>query len=208
MISLKRNKGVSHFSFQNLPESKDNQDIMVQAQRQKQISGIELNSRYKPRNLWSANLLTRVPRQLNWQNSLFNKCVVQPDSHGQNHVVGLLPHNKQIKVYQKCNYKRERTHLPVGRHKRHGLSPLVGKIPWRMAWPSTSVFLPEKIPWTEKPGKLQSMGLQGVRHDSSDLINTHIKVLEDSTGKNLHYLVFVKEFLDMILKAQQQQKDK
>ena len=29
----------------------------------------------------------------------------------------------------------------------------------------TPVFLPLKIPWTEKPGRLQSMGLQRIRHD-------------------------------------------
>ena len=43
--------------------------------------------------------------------------------------------------------------------------PLVGKIPWSRKWQSTPVFLPGKIPWTEEPGKLQSMGLQRVRHD-------------------------------------------
>ena len=30
----------------------------------------------------------------------------------------------------------------------------------------TPVFLPGETPWTEKPGQLQSMGLQGVGHDS------------------------------------------
>ena len=28
-----------------------------------------------------------------------------------------------------------------------------------------SSFLPEKIPWTEEPGRLQSKGSQKVRHD-------------------------------------------
>ena len=41
----------------------------------------------------------------------------------------------------------------------------VGKIPWRRKWQPTPVFLPGKIPWTEEPGGLQSMGLQRVRHD-------------------------------------------
>ena len=41
----------------------------------------------------------------------------------------------------------------------------VGKIPWRRAWQPTSVFLPRESPWTEKPGRLQSMGSQRVRHD-------------------------------------------
>ena len=35
----------------------------------------------------------------------------------------------------------------------------VGKIPWRRAWQPTLVFLPGKIPWTEEPGRLLSMGL-------------------------------------------------
>ena len=30
-----------------------------------------------------------------------------------------------------------------------------------------------RIPWTEEPGKLQSIGLQRVRHDSSDLAHTY-----------------------------------
>ena len=30
-----------------------------------------------------------------------------------------------------------------------------------------------RIPWTEEPGKLQSIGLQRVRHDSSDLACTY-----------------------------------
>ena len=29
----------------------------------------------------------------------------------------------------------------------------------------SSIFLPGKSPWTEEPGRLQSMGLQRVRHD-------------------------------------------
>ena len=38
-------------------------------------------------------------------------------------------------------------------------------MPWRRKWQSTPVFLPEKIPWKEGPGRLQSMELQRVRHD-------------------------------------------
>ena len=34
-----------------------------------------------------------------------------------------------------------------------------GKIPWRRAWQSTPVFLPGECPWTEEPGRLQSIGL-------------------------------------------------
>ena len=45
------------------------------------------------------------------------------------------------------------------------VDPWVGKIPWRRAWQPTPVFLPGESPWTEKPGGLQSMGLQRVTHD-------------------------------------------
>ena len=33
----------------------------------------------------------------------------------------------------------------------------------------TAVFLPGESPWTEEPGRLQSMGLQSVGHDWSNL---------------------------------------
>ena len=41
----------------------------------------------------------------------------------------------------------------------------VGKIPWRKAWQPITVFSPRESPWTEEPGRLQSMGSQRVRHD-------------------------------------------
>ena len=39
-----------------------------------------------------------------------------------------------------------------------------------------SSILAWRIPWTEEPGGLQSMGLQRVRHDCSDLAHTHCSV--------------------------------
>jgi len=42
--------------------------------------------------------------------------------------------------------------------------PWFGKMPWRRAWQPTPVFLPGESPWTEEPGRLQSMGSQRVRH--------------------------------------------
>ena len=47
------------------------------------------------------------------------------------------------------------------RHKRCGFDRWVRKIPWSRRWQPT-VW---RIPWTEKPGRLQSMGSQRVRHD-------------------------------------------
>ena len=42
---------------------------------------------------------------------------------------------------------------------------LGGKTPRRREWPSTPVCLPRESPRTEEPGRLQSIGLQRVRHD-------------------------------------------
>ena len=39
------------------------------------------------------------------------------------------------------------------------------KIPWRRKRQPTPVLLPRKIPWTEEPGRLQSIGSLGVGHD-------------------------------------------
>ena len=48
-----------------------------------------------------------------------------------------------------------------------GLTPGLGRFPWRRAWQPTLVFLPRESPRTEEPvGGLQSMGLQRVGHDS------------------------------------------
>ena len=47
------------------------------------------------------------------------------------------------------------------RRKKCGFDPWVGKIPWRRAWQLThSSILVWRIPWTEAPGGLQSMGPQ------------------------------------------------
>ena len=42
----------------------------------------------------------------------------------------------------------------------------MGKTPWGMKWQPTPVLLPRKIPRTEEPGRLQSMGSQDIRHGS------------------------------------------
>ena len=42
---------------------------------------------------------------------------------------------------------------------RPGFDPWVRKIPWRRAWLLIPVFLLGESPWTEEPGRLQSMGL-------------------------------------------------
>ena len=46
-----------------------------------------------------------------------------------------------------------------------GLIPGLGRSPGGGHSNPTPVFLPGESPWTEKPGGLQSMGSQRVRHD-------------------------------------------
>ena len=46
----------------------------------------------------------------------------------------------------------------AGKSSKAGFD-LVGKIPWRRSWQPTPVFLPGESPWTEEPGRLQSMGV-------------------------------------------------
>ena len=44
----------------------------------------------------------------------------------------------------------------------------VGCLGWedpRKAWQPTPVLFPGELPWTEEPGRLQSMGSQRVGHD-------------------------------------------
>ena len=41
----------------------------------------------------------------------------------------------------------------------------VGKIPWRKKMATHSSILAWRIPWTEEPGRLQSMSLQRVGRD-------------------------------------------
>ena len=49
----------------------------------------------------------------------------------------------------------------------------------RRQWHPTPVLLPGKIPWTEEPGRLQSMGSLRVGHDSATSLSTfHFSALE------------------------------
>ena len=50
------------------------------------------------------------------------------------------------------------------RHKRWGFNPWVRKIPWRRSVATHSTILGWRTPWTEEPGRLQSLGLPGVGH--------------------------------------------
>ena len=49
--------------------------------------------------------------------------------------------------------------------RRHGFDPWIRKIPWRKKMATYSSIIAWEVPWTEKTSRLQSMGLQRVRHD-------------------------------------------
>ena len=51
--------------------------------------------------------------------------------------------------------------------RRWGFNPWVRKIPWRRKWQLTSSIFAWESPWKEEPSRLQSMGLQRVRHNSN-----------------------------------------
>ena len=59
-----------------------------------------------------------------------------------------------------------------GKGMKLGFDPWFGRIP-KESMASHSSILAWRIPWTEEPGGLQSIGSQRVRHDWSDLARTH-----------------------------------
>ena len=58
--------------------------------------------------------------------------------------------------------KELRTYLP---RRRCRLDPWIGKIPLEKEMATHSSILTWETPWTEEPGRLQSMGSQRVGHD-------------------------------------------
>ena len=62
-----------------------------------------------------------------------------------------------------CNADQERLQI----------YPWLEKIPWRRAWQPIPVFLPWQIPWTEVPGRLQSILSHRVGHNRSNSALTH-----------------------------------
>ena len=52
------------------------------------------------------------------------------------------------------------SHINAGDVNKCGFHHWVGKISWRRAWQCTPVFLPGESPWTEEPGRLQTIGSQ------------------------------------------------
>ena len=119
--------------------------------------------------------LVRSPGGKAWQ---LLPVFLSGESHGRRRRVGYSPwgHKKldMIKAPQHaCMHRRLTSGFPGGSDGkasaynagRPGFDPWVGKIPWRRRRQPTTVLLPGKIPWMEKPGRLQSVGSQRVGHD-------------------------------------------
>ena len=60
------------------------------------------------------------------------------------------------------------------RHKRLGFNTWIGKIPLEEGTAIHSSILAWRIPWTEEPDVLWSMGSQRVGHNCGDLACTHL----------------------------------
>ena len=76
------------------------------------------------------------------------------------------------------------------RRKRCGFGPWVGRIPWRRAWQTHSGILAWRIPWTEKPGKLQSIRSHKVGHGWSNLAGTQYSIVY------LYHIFFIHSSID------------
>ena len=60
--------------------------------------------------------------------------------------------------------------------------------PWRRKWQPTPVFLPGESSWTEKPGGLQSMGLQRVRPDwAAEHAHSGCRLVDETVHLGLHF---------------------
>ena len=69
---------------------------------------------------------------------------------------------------------------------RTRFSPWVRKIPWRRYWLAThSSIVAWRIPWADEPGRLQSMGLQRVRHDWAILTFTSLCEFTNFPSKSI-----------------------
>ena len=87
-----------------------------------------------------------------------------------------------------------RSKEPACQSRRCGFNPWVGKIPWRRAWQPTPVFLPAESPWTEKPGGLQPMGFQSVKHNwVFTHTHTHIQCSLEQIFRIIFLLYFYSE---------------
>ena len=65
-----------------------------------------------------------------------------------------------------------------------GIDPWLGRFPGEGNSNPLQYFA-WRIPWTEQPGGLQSMGLQRVGHNCTTNTHTHILAIVDSVAMNI-----------------------
>ena len=70
---------------------------------------------------------------------------------------GLFYKNRQLRASQVALVAKNLPADAGGLRDVDSIPVWVGKIPWRRAWQPTLVFLPGESPWTEEPGRLQSI---------------------------------------------------
>ena len=71
--------------------------------------------------------------------------------------------------------------------KRRGFIPWVGKIPWRKAWQPSPAFLPGESPWTEEPGRLQSIVAEPTETTEHTALTVRTKTTRWSRQKNSYF---------------------
>ena len=69
-------------------------------------------------------------------------------------------------------------------------SPSFFSVPLEKAMATHSSTLAWKIPWTEEPARLQSMGLQRIRHLSDFTFTFHFRALEKEMATHPSILVW------------------
>ena len=77
-----------------------------------------------------------------------------------------------------------------------------GKILWRRAGQSTSVFSPGESTWTEEPGGLQSMGSQRVRPHWATKHTGLFSEAELGTASVIHWLIYSVNVVKYLLLCQ------
>ena len=75
------------------------------------------------------------------------------------------------------------------RHKRCRFNPWVGKIPRMRKWPSTPQYSSWKIPWTEEPGGVQSIGSQNSLTQLSNWAHSLASNIINSMGSLAPHLI-------------------
>ena len=69
--------------------------------------------------------------------------------------------------------------------RRPQFNSWVAKIPRRRAWQPIPVFLPGESPWTEEPGRLQSMESQRIRYDWATTRAQHNTCFRPHSAENI-----------------------